>query len=77
VANGELLPRSEADGGVGVKLALPLAPSVDGGAGDTPVILEAFPGCAGTLEDLFDVAHDFATVRCGSACVKSGCAAWF
>ncbi len=64
MACGELLPRAEADGGVGVKLSLPLAPGSEGSAGDgAPVAIEAFPGCAITLEDLFDVAHEFATVR--------------
>jgi hypothetical protein len=56
---GELLSRSDADGGVSVRFALP-DPDADSADAATSV-LEAFPGCTVTIEDMFDVAQDFIT----------------
>jgi hypothetical protein len=61
VTRGELLPRSDAEGGTTVRLEL-LQPA-EGGAPSAAQLVEGFPGCTVALEDMFDVAHEFKTVR--------------
>ena len=67
---GELVARAEAEGGICVRLSLPVggaAPAASDGAAveeEAPApLVEGFPGCAATLEDMFDVAQEFMTVR--------------
>lgn len=66
---GELVARGEAEGGICVRLTLPIgdtAPAADDDADEEQEVsplVEGFPGCAATLEDMFDVAQEFMTVR--------------
>ncbi len=59
VSRGELLPRSDQDGGAGVTLLFP--PAGDGAAAVLNV--KGFPGYAATTENVFDVAQEFMTAR--------------
>lgn len=67
---GELVARGEAEGGICVRLTLPIgdaAPAADADDAEeeheASPLVEGFPGCAATLEDMFDVAQEFMTVR--------------
>ena len=76
---GQLLPRPDADGGVSVRFALPdptAGDDGDPGAAVASSVLEGFPGCAVTIEDMFDVAQDFITAR-PQRCVVLTWLTWF
>ena len=58
VSCGALQPRGAADGGP--NMLVTLSPEAEE-AGAPPTQLEGFPGCAVTIEDMFEVAQDFMT----------------